>query len=271
VVFARFDVRVLFADAVLGPQLNALAQSLVPVGDGTWFIPGRDIDRATVAVYATPEAEVASVLSGRFDVDRLMRATRARSGAFITSGSYGGFLTSTTGRMTWAAVTPRTVVAGTPEGVHWVLDRLQRGAPEHSLPPWISDTLATPAAAAALTADFVSQPLASASLGNFNLPWIKGMRIVRVLGNLEPPGLNVAATVTYADPSLAQQATGAVLSADRWLELVGPLVGGAKLRGFTADAQGSDLRCKFAIDTQGLASLLTMVERFLPVPAPSLP
>jgi hypothetical protein len=175
------------------------------------------------------------------------------------------------GKTTWVALTPRTLLAGTSQGVRWALDRLQQGQAARGLPLWVIDTLQTPGTTGAVAADFVSQPIASASLGNVNVPWLQGIRIARVIGNLEPPGLNVAATITYGDPALAQQAASAFVSADRWLELFGPLIGGTKLRGFTADTQGSDVRCKFGLDTQGLGSLLSMVERLLPAASPAAP
>jgi hypothetical protein len=165
--------------------------------------------------------------------------------------------------MTWVALTPRTLVAGTSEGVRLVLDRIQRGAPERSLPSWIVATLETAGASSALTADFVSQPVVASSLANANLPWLKGLRIARILGDMSPPGLNVAGTLTYGDPSAAQDAAAGMRAADRWLELLGPLVGGLKLQGFDASGEGADLRCKFAVDTQGLHALLAMIPHFL--------
>jgi hypothetical protein len=145
--------------------------------------------------------------------------------------------------------------------VKYVLDLLQKGPPARSLPPWVLETLQTPGATIAVTADFASRPVAAAALGSVNLPWLKGMRIGRVIGNMQPPGLNVAATITYADASGAQDAASAVRSVDRWLDLFGPLVGGLKLQGF--------VRCKFALDTQGLHTLLAMLPRLLPTAQPS--
>ncbi|MGO9833198.1 MAG: hypothetical protein ACLP1X_03190 [Polyangiaceae bacterium] len=268
VVVARLDLRAVYADPSLGPQIAAITDPLIPVGDGSGFLASRDIDRVVVGVYATPGAQVAAVLSGRFDADRIAHAPRTTGGAPIVGGSYGGFATSSVGGMTFVTLTPKTVVAGTNDGVRFVLDRLHQGAPERSLPPWIVETLETPGVTSALAADFASQPVAAATLTNVNLPWLNGMRIARVIGNMQPPGLNVAATVTYGDPTLAQSAAGGMQSADRWLELFGPLIGGMKLQGFDASAEGNDLRCRFALDTQGLHTLLAMLPRILRPPSP---
>jgi hypothetical protein len=264
VVVARLDARAVYADPVLGAQVAAATDPLVPLGDGSSFLASRDVDQVVLGVYATPVAEVAAVLSGRFDVARIAQATRTRAGAIITTGAYAGFVTSSVGRLTWVALTPKTLVSGTSAGVRFTLDRLQKGPPERSLPPWIGETLQTPGAAIALTADFVSQPVAAATFGAANLPWLKGLRIARVIGNMQPPGFNLAGTITYGDPALAQDAAGSLRTADRWLDLFGPLVGGVKLQGFEANAEGGDLRCRFALDTQGLRSFLTMIPRFLP-------
>jgi|HubBroStandDraft_1064217.scaffolds.fasta_scaffold34184_2 hypothetical protein len=268
VVFARLDLRAVYGDPSLGSQVAAITDPLVPIGEGSGFLPSRDVDRVVAGVYPTMGMEVAAILSGRFDVDRLTHATRTVAGAPITNGSYGGFATSSVGRTTWVAVTPKTLVAGTNDGVKFVLDRLHKGPPERSLPPWIVETLETPGATTALVADFASQPVAAATFANVSLPWLKGMRIARVIGNMQPPGLNVATTVTYSDPSLAESAAGGMRSADRWLDLFGPLVGGVKLQGFDVNAEGNDLRCKFALDTQGLHTLLAMLPRLLRSPSP---
>jgi len=264
VVVARLDLRALYANPAVGPGVAAATDPLLPIGDRSSFLASRDVDGVVVGVYATPGTEIAAVVTGRFDVDRIAHATQAAGGAPITSAVYAGLVTRSAGRATWVALTPRTLVAGTNDGVRFVLDRLGKGPPARSLPPWVTDTLATPGAAGALAADFASQPVAAATLGNLNLPWLSGLRIARVVGNLLPPGLNVAATVTYADPALAQQAAGGMRSADRWLDLFGPLVGGVKLQGFDANAEGTDLRCRFALDTQGIQTLIAMLPRLLP-------
>jgi len=268
VLVARADLRAVYGDPSLGGQVAAITDGLLPIGDGTWFLASRDVDGVLVAVYATPGTEIAAVLTGHFDVDRIAHATQTTSGAPVTIGAYAGFTTSTFGRVTWVALTPKMLVAGSSEGIRFVLDRLQRGAPERSLPPWIIQTLETPGASGALAADFVSQPVPAATLASVNLPWLKGLRIARVITDMLPPGINVAGTLTYADPSEAQEAAGALRSADRWLELLGPLVGGVKLQGFDANSEGDDVRCKFAADAQGLHAILSMVPR-LTRPSPT--
>jgi hypothetical protein len=269
VLVAGLDLRAVYGDPTLGPQVASIADALVPIGEGSSFVASRDVDRVTVGIYATLKVDIAAVLSGRFDVDRITHAARTLNGTTISNGTYGGFPTSSIGHTTWAVLTPKTLVAGTTDGVKYVLDNLQKGPPQRSLPPWVVETLQTPGAAIALAADFATRPVAAAAIGNLNLPWLKGMRIARVIGNMQPPGLNVAATITYADASFAQDAAGTVRSVDRWLDLFGPLVGGVKLQGFDANAEGTDMRCKFALDTQGLRSLLGMIPRFLPGLHPS--
>jgi hypothetical protein len=269
ILVAGLDLRAAVGDPALGAQIASIADALVPIGEGSSFVASRDVDRVLVDVVATLKVDVAAVLSGRFDVDRIAQASQTLNGTPISHGAYAGFATSSTGHTTWVALTPRTVVAGTSDGVKYVLDLLQKGPPARSLPPWVLETLQTPGATIAVTADFASRPVAAAALGSVNLPWLKGMRIGRVIGNMQPPGLNVAATITYADASGAQDAASAVRSVDRWLDLFGPLVGGLKLQGFDASAEGSDVRCKFALDTQGLHTLLAMLPRLLPTAQPS--
>ena len=120
-------------------------------------------------------------------------------------------------------------MAGTTERVRRVLDRLAQGGLTRSLPPWAAETLATQGAQFAIAGDFATQPIASATLGSINLSWLKGLQAVRAIGNFDDPGVNVAATLTYGDPTAAQGATDGIHLIDSWQKLLAPLLLGAKV------------------------------------------
>ena len=90
--------------------------------------------------------------------------------------------------------------------------------------------------------------------------------MARIVGNFAPPGVNVAATLTYVGQDQAQAAADGVRSVDVWLNMLGPLLGGVRLQNFEVTAEALDLRCKFALDDQALRSMLALAPRFLPMP-----
>ncbi len=267
IVVANLDAHAMYASGAVGATLTSYTDSLVPLGADAGFEATRDVDRLVLSAYAANQTDVAVVLSGRFDVDKIAAATRTKSGAAFVRGTYAGFATDTVGAVTIAPLTPKTLVAGTSERVHRVLDRVAQGKLERTIPPWVADTLATPGAQFAVTADFATQPIASATIGSINLSWLKGMQVVRAIGDFGPPGVNVAATLTYGDPTGAQSAADGLRLIDTWQKLLAPLLLGAKLQNLQATSTGNDVSCKFAVDDASLRALLALASRYIQPPA----
>jgi hypothetical protein len=114
-----------------------------------------------------------------------------------------------------------------------------------------------------MVADFTTQPVAKAALGSVSLPWLDGLRVVKVLGNFEKPGMNVAATLTYTDAPQASTAADGVRGADAWLKVLGPLLGGVAVKDLDVETDGADMKCKFGVDDATLEHLLDYVPRLL--------
>ena len=263
VAVANLDAKAMFASQGVGAQMATLATKLVPVGDDAGFVASRDVDRVVAGFYATSGADMAAILSGRFDPDKIAAAAAARGSASLTPGSYAGRKTYATQGGLFCVLTAKTVVAGSGDGVRRVLDRIAGGKLDRAVTPWMTDTLDTKGAEAAFAADFASQPIAAASMGQVNVPWLKGMRAARVLGDFQNPGLNVAATLTYGAPDEAQSAADGMRMVDGWLKLLGPLLGGVQLQNLDVKTSGNDMSCKFAVDDGTLKALLGLVPRFL--------
>jgi hypothetical protein len=244
--------------------MAAVTDALVPLGPDAGFQPSRDVDRVVAAGYGA--GDVAAVVQGRFDEAKIAQATKAKNGTAIAKGTYAGQTTYAVGNASYAVLTSKTLVAGTTDGVRRVLERIQAGTLTRAMPPWVVETLETKGAEMAVAADFATQPIASAAIGSVSLPWLKGMRVARVIGNLEQPGLNVAATLTYADPTQAQSAADGVRSVDGWLKVLGPLFGGLKLQDLKVKTDGGDMQCSFAVDDHTLSGLISLAPRFLPSP-----
>lgn len=266
VIVANIDARTLWDSATVGPQLGAIADRLLPLGDDVGFEAKRDVDRVVLASYATGGVDVAAVVSGRFDETKLEAATKTRSGGAVTTTMYAGRATHAAGGAVWSVLTSKTVVAGTSDAVRRVLDKLKTGKIERAEPPWVIETLQTPGAELAVAGDFASQPLVAASIGAVRLPWLEGLHVARVIGNFEKPGMNVAATLSYGDAQQASSAADGVRTVTGWIKLLGPFLGGLSLQNLDVQTAGTDMQCKFAVDDQTLSNLLALAPRFLPAP-----
>jgi hypothetical protein len=267
-VTANVDVRSIFANPAVGPSIAAAAQGLLPLPDDVGLQAQRDVDRAVVMGFSGADVDVAVVLSGRFDPARLAAATRTKAGTPIVPGTYAGFAVSTVGSLTYAALTSRTVVAGTADGVHRVLDRAHDPHLARVLGPWMGQTLETQGAQIALAADFASQPAAAAVLSSLNVSWLEGLRVARVVSNFGDPGMNVGGTLTYGDPEHAQAAADGARRAAQWVKTLGPLLGGVQLQRVDIQAQATDARIAFALDDRSLQALVALGLRVLPSPRP---
>jgi hypothetical protein len=258
VVVAVVDVRSVVDHASVAAELTELANRFVPVGEEAGFKPARDVDRVVLGGYAGGGTDFAAVLSGRFDEKKIAAATRAPDGEAIVRGVYAGRTTYTAGAVQYAVLTPKTAVSGSGDALRRLLDRLKGGTLARSVPPWMADTLESKGAQVAVAADLSTQPAAAAAVGSLNLGWLKSLRVARVIGNFEPPGMNVAATMTYDDPDQARAAVEGVHVLDGWLKVIGPALGGIRVQDLQATTDAKDARCQFAVDDQTLRTLLAL-------------
>src|SRR5882672_10482485 len=108
IFMASLDVHAMYANASVGAALGPFTDSLLPLGPDSGFDAARDVDRMVLGGYAGNQADVAVVLSGRFDVDKLAAVTQTKGGAPLVKAVYSGFTTNTTGPITIAPLTART-------------------------------------------------------------------------------------------------------------------------------------------------------------------
>jgi hypothetical protein len=267
VVVARVDARAVFTNATIGHEVSELADSFVPLGDDAGFKATRDVDGVLAATYATSEGDAASILSGRFDPDKMAHATKTKTGAAIVAEPYAGATAYHAGRKAWAPLTARTLIAGSPGGVKDVLDRIQKGKLDRWEPAWMMATLEsreTPATTFAVAGDFASRPLAAAAVGAVSLPWVNGIQQVRATGVLKADRLDVDLTLGYGNAAQAQEAEGGVQKSVRMLDVLGIVLGGVRLQGFQTKLDAADLRCTFGLESQTLHALTDLAPRLLP-------
>jgi hypothetical protein len=267
-VVASVDARSTFDNPSVGSTLAAMVQGLLPVPDEAGLRASRDVDRVVACGFGGAEMDVTLILGGRFDPARLAAATHTKAGTPIVAGTYAGFAISTAGSLTYAVLTPRTLVAGTAEGIHRVLDRTRDPHLARALPPWMLQTLETRGAQMALAADFASQPAAGALLSTLNVSWLEGLRVARIVSNFGEPGLNVGGTLTYGDAEHAQAAADGARRAGQWVKTLGPLLGGVQLQRLEIEAQATDTRISLSLDDRSLRALVALGLRLLPSPKP---
>ncbi len=116
-------------------------------------------------------------------------------------------------------LTPKTALVGTQTGIRRALDRIHDGQPKRDVPSWVQETIDTPNAAATFSADF-AEPLTSAAIGAFSLPWAKGVSKVRVIADFKPPGMHVSGTITYVDGASAAAGASGLQQAATMANLV---------------------------------------------------
>ncbi|MBV9947951.1 MAG: hypothetical protein JOZ69_13945, partial [Myxococcales bacterium] len=194
----------------------------------------------------------------------------------VVKGAYAGRTTYTAGSVQFAVLTPKTVACGSGDGLRRLLERVaaavsgpeRQATLDRAIPPWMAETLETKGAQMALAADFSTQPIAAATVGALNIGWLKTLRVARVIGNFEPPGMNVAATLSYDDPEQARSAAEGVEVANGWLQVIGAALGGIRVQNLQVTPDAKDLRCKFAVDDHSLRSAVALASRFIPTSSP---
>jgi hypothetical protein len=209
VLLGYLDAATLFQSS-LGPDVEQIVTTLVPLGREANFVPSRDISRVYGGIYAMSGADFCAVLQGNFDVEAIRRNADARaqttSGQPLVKSRYAELDLYTVGNVGFVILTPRTVLSGNETGMRRALDRLRTGKIERSLPAWMTDLVATPNAAFTLAGDMSGQGAVEATTQK--MPFMKGLKKIRTVGNFKPPGMNFAGSLTYADAQAA--AEGAV-------------------------------------------------------------
>ena len=260
VAVASIDARAVYG----APSVGALADMLtaaIPIGASAGFVPQRDLARAAVGVYSFSGADAVAVLQGQFDAAAIsLAAAQGRpstGGAPLVRSRYAGNDVYSAGQWSLAILTPRTALVGNDTGLRRAMDRIRDDRVERSLPGWMVDSLTNPQASVVLLGDLATQPQVAAF--SRSLPFLQGAQTVRLLGNFQPPGLNVVGTLSYGDPGTATQAAGALRSLGQMAGLMNTLsmLGvGTPLRDLQTQASGNDVQVAAVVDGAGLAGFI---------------
>lgn len=267
ILVASVDARAFYTSGSVGAQLEALSEQMLPLGDEAGFKASRDVDRVILGAYSTEGVDVAAVVVGRFEEDKIKKAadahTQTRSGGVIAQSQYAGRAVYTVANVGFSILTPKTALAGTETGIRRALDRIHDGQKSRDQPDWVLSAIGTPNAAAVVTADF-TQPIASAALGTVSLPWANGIKVVRLLADFKQPGMHVAGTLTYADGASAAAGANGIQQLGTLANLVALTGLAPRLQDLSVSAADANVQCAFSLDESSMRSLLALVPRLAP-------
>lgn len=218
-VLGTLDAAALFRSSAAG-DVGRIINNVVPVGREANFDAQRDVQRVYGAVYAMQGADFVAVVQGTFDLLALENAAAARaqtpSGAPLVVTQYGDKRLYTVANVGFVPLTNHTILSGNETGMRRALDQL-RYRQGSGIPDWMRELLeqvvAPPPApgtapapgakpAFAMVGDVAGQGVIAAA--GDRLPFLAGLGMMRVLGNFEPPGMNVVGSLTYADEETAK-------------------------------------------------------------------
>jgi hypothetical protein len=260
----ELDAPQLFKSHLSG-QVGEIVSNVLPLGPESNFSAARDVDRVFSAFYAMQGADFVAVLRGRFDIDAIARSAQAQaatpSGARLSAVRYAEYEYYTAGKVGFVPLTARTMLSGSVSGIRRALDRLRYGKLRVVLTPWMAELLADRRAAFTLVGDVTDQAVVESM--SERLPFLYGLRYVRVLGNFEAPGMNVVGSFTYHDEPQAERATAALGQLQRLAFLASLLsslgFGGApKLE---VARQGYNVAFATGLDDTTVGLLLALVTR----------
>lgn len=258
------DGRAFFGSQTFGAELGRLVEKYVPIGQEAGFVPSRDVDRVTWGSYSYQGIDVAAVVVGRFDEAKIkqvaLQHTPTKGGGTLVASQYAGRDVYTVSNVGFALLSPTMAIAGTESGIRRVLERIKDKRVKRDITPWMIQTIESPGAAAAVAADFASQPIPAEAARQLPMPWIQSLKAVRAVATFKD-GVQLAGSMTYPDEPAAQTASQSVKQAanlTKWLSLLG-----IRVQTFEVAVEKADVQIKVAVDDASLRTLLAQAPQWL--------
>ena len=252
------------ARSSLGPTVLALANKWAPLPPSSGFVPERDLDRIVIGLYSMQGADAAGIAIGRFNPDMIKAAadsTTNTSAGTLVKSPYAGYLLYTVHNMGFCVLSNRTLLIGDETGIRRALDRIHEGRATHQLPPWTDALLDASKAPIAFGAQLKAGEVPPSITGQ--LPFMTDLLGLRVLGNFEAPGVNLAGSLGYATPERAQQAAGEMLASRDRVTSMGWLMGvmgmGQPIQRLEAKAADKEVSFVAALDGASVSKILNVV------------
>ncbi len=267
---ATLDAPALFASP-FGSRLKAITDARSPLPAAAEFDPARDLTRVYLGFYSMQGADIAGVAVGRFKPDKIAAAADANpvtpTGAPVTKSEYAGRALYTSKGIGFTVLTERTVLFGNETGIRRALDRIQDGRAKRQLPKWMATMLDSPTAPLAGGADFTTQPVPAAA--REQVAFLDGLRTLSLVGNFAEPGLNLAGTLSYAEPPAAVRGADNLRALHGRLSTYGAVMAlmgiPQPIRSLEASAEDKDVKFTSGVDGGAVLVLLEKAESYLAV------
>ena len=190
-----------FLGSQFGGEINRIAAKYLPVGQQTGFVPQRDLKKIVGGVYSLAGADFVIVAQGDFNADMIRTAADQHAttpgGVPLVHSKYAGNDLFTAGNVGFTVVTQHTMLVGNETGMRRALDRIRDNRLKREVPDWMTKLMDNPQASMVFAGDVTGQPQVAAM--SKTVPFLNGLSNFRVLGNFQPPGINLAGTLSYPD------------------------------------------------------------------------
>jgi hypothetical protein len=261
VVLGWVDAQAFFASP-FGGELNRLSAKYLPLGQDAGFVPQRDLRKVIAGVYSLAGADVVAVAQGDFNPDAIrgaadQRAAAPAGGLPLVHSQYAGNDVYTTSNVGFTVVTKHTLLLGNETGMRRALDRIRDNRVKREVPEWMAKLIESPQASMVLAGDMSNQPQVAAMARS--APFLNGLQNFRILGNFQPPGLNLAGTLSYPDAASATAGASALRSVGQMAGVMNVLAMfglGSPLQSMDVSTQDRDTSFVIAVDGQSLTRLL---------------
>jgi hypothetical protein len=261
----------------LGQKLRTLIPKFVPLPPAANFDPARDLRVAYLGVYVAQGIDAVAAVSGTFDQAAIERATDQTQptplGVPLVKSTYAGRTLYTARNVGFTVLTAHTALFGNETGMRRALDRINDARVAREVPGWAIDLLERPTAPLAGAIDLKTNPLSAAALGS--APFLAGLERVRVVGNFQPPGVNLAGTAVYADGAQAAQGAQSLTQINSYLSswsFFAALLGIPQpVRQLDCKPNGPILEFVMGLDAQAVAALLDQLGTVASTVAASAP
>src|SRR4029079_10925977 len=131
--------------------------------------------------------------------------TPTKSGTPIVASQYAGRDVYTVSNVGFTLLSDTRAIVGTEQGIRRVLERIKDRRVKRDIAPWMITTIETPGAALAAVGDFASQPMPAEAARQIPLPFMQGLKAVRVVATFKD-GVQIAGSMTYPDAQSAETA-----------------------------------------------------------------
>jgi hypothetical protein len=253
-----------FFASPFGGEVNRLAAKYVPIGQEAGFVAQRDLRSMVGGVYSLAGADAVSVAQGDFNPD-LIRASADRHamtplGVPLVHSKYAGNDVYTAGNIGFTVVTTHTMLVGNETGMRRALDRIRDGRVRREVPEWMTKLMDNPQASMVFAGDLTNQPHVAAMAKT--APFLNGLMNFRILGNFQPPGVNLAGTLSYPDATSAAAGANALRGVGQMAGAMNVLAifgFGSPLQNLQVQSQDNDASFVMAVDGKSLVRLLALL------------